>query len=363
MRDYSNISRRQTPTLSKLVLLFLLVTVSLLGVFVLYVYFKVNTPVSKTSEAVPFRIEAGESFTGITRSLADQGIIDSSFAVRVYALIKNLDTQIKSGEFLLDKGSTPKEIIYQLTEGKGLAEEVKLTFREGGTLFDYAEVLESRDVLEAKILIDYKITEALVAEHPFLTSDSVGKSLEGFLFPDTYIFGKESSLNDVLDKFLSNFENKITAQLSEDISKSEYSLFDIVTLASIIEGEVGRNTEKISDDDIVKMQQERRLVSGVFHNRLRDNHALQSDATLSYITGVKKARASYADTKIDNPYNTYQVTGLPPGPIGNPSLDSIMAAMYPQDTDYYYFLSKPSGEAVFSKTLDEHNRNKSLYLQ
>ena len=163
---------------------------------------------------------------------------------------------------------------------------------------------------------------------------------------------------------LDNFENKLSDEMAFEIEKRKLSLKNVVILASIIEKEVGRNSATaLTEADLETMEQERRLVASVFYNRLGKNVALQSDATVNYISGKNSRFTTESDRAVDSPYNTYKYPGLPPGPIGNPGLDSIMAAVYPADSDYMYFLNKANGEAVFAKTLEEHNSNRAKYLQ
>jgi UPF0755 protein len=173
--------------------------------------------------------------------------------------------------------------------------------------------------------------------------------MEGYLFPDTYFIEKDDTAEIMLEKFLNNFSRHISSEDLEQIEKTGRNIFEIVTMASIIEREVQ------TDED-------RRIVSGIFWKRIADGHPLQSCATLAYFLGIDKPQFSYEDTQIESPYNTYLNVGLPPGPIANPGEASIKAAIYPQENDYYYFLSDmSSGEIIYSKTLEEHNANKIKY--
>ena len=170
------------------------------------------------------------------------------------------------------------------------------------------------------------------------------------MFPDTYRIYIDADLDDIIRKMLGNFDGKLTAKMREDISKQGKTIYEIVTMASLIEKEV--RTEK-----------DMKIVSGIFWNRIKNGQALQSCASLAYILGVNKAQYTTEDTKIISPYNTYQNPGLPPGPISNPGIQAIKAAIYPTDTDYNYFLTNPAnGETIFSKTFNEHIKNKNKYL-
>jgi UPF0755 protein len=188
-------------------------------------------------------------------------------------------------------------------------------------------------------------------------------TLEGYIFPDTYFVAKSASANNVIQKALDNLSAKLTPQMRTDISAQHKTIYQILTMASIVEREVGRNTTRLTDTDLAQLDTERKLVAGIFYKRLALGIPLQSDATVTYITKKKDPSATIADTQIDSPYNTYKNKGLPPGPISEPSLSSIEAAIYPQSSDYLYFLSAPDGTAIFAKTLQEQDANKTKYLK
>jgi len=192
-------------------------------------------------------------------------------------------------------------------------------------------------------------SQELKNKYTFLTEIPQGKSLEGYLFPDTYYFAKDATTQDILEKMLKNFNIKMTDALLDEISKQKKTLYDVITMASIIEGEVQ------TDED-------RKIVSGLFWNRLKIGQAFGSDATLEYVLGGNKRQHSLAETKTDSPYNTYLYKGLPPGPVSNPGISAIRAAIYPIETEYNYFLSDPkTGKTIFSKTFEEHVVNKGKY--
>ncbi len=248
------------------------------------------------------------------------------------------------------------------------AAETQVTIIEGWTTIDIAEKLEDSGMFPKQKFLDavknFNYTNYPIVDKPSKTT------LEGYLFPDTYRFEKDATPDQVIEKLLENFtkrmssigvtlnDTEFTIAGYENLKpiggdgKSGMSLYDILTLASIIELESG-------DSSNMSLADERSLISGVFYNRLSIGQALESDATVNYITGKNDPGVSGADTQINSPYNTYRYAGLPPGPISNPSLGSIQAALHPKKSDYYYFLHKqPSGEVVFSKTFAEHVKNK-----
>jgi UPF0755 protein len=202
------------------------------------------------------------------------------------------------------------------------------------------------------------------AQFDFKYNDVVkGFNYEGFLFPDTYRLGRDEGADVLVQKMLKNFESKFTDKMFADMQASGKNMKDVIILASIIEKEIGRNKPSITDEDLVTMQKERELAASVFYNRLNIGMALESDATVNYVVGKTGGVPTLADVRTKSAYNTYLQRGLPPGPISNPGIGSIMAAIYPAQSDYLYFINKADGEAVFAKTLAEHNANIAKYLR
>jgi UPF0755 protein len=173
---------------------------------------------------------------------------------------------------------------------------------------------------------------------------------EGYLFPDTYYVFADAKIEDLIQKIQENFDRRLSQELRAEIKHQGKTLDDVLKVASIIEAEVPHS-------------QDRPIISDIIWKRLRVGMALQSDATLNYATGGKHTTLTAEELKIDSPYNSYKYKGLPPTPIGNPGLSAIRAAIYPQKTDYWYWLSTPAGETIFSRNLAEHNRAKAKYLQ
>jgi len=182
-------------------------------------------------------------------------------------------------------------------------------------------------------------------------------SLEGYLFPDTYRIFASSTPEELISRMLDNFDLKLTPEMEAEIDRQGQSLSEIISLASIIEKEAPISSAEGGDKDA-------KLVSGVFWNRLEIGQALQSDATLSYLFDDNKPQHSGAELEVDSLYNSYKYPGLPPGPIGNPGLVAIKAAIDPTKTDYFYFLTPTdSREVIYSRTYAEHLQNKYKYLQ
>ena len=235
-------------------------------------------------------------------------------------------------------------------------ELVSVTFIEGWTNEQVAEQLEKKGLFSKQ--------EFLTALNNFdesqfpLVSRPGNKTLEGYLFPDTYEFYKDSTPDEVIKKMLTVFSQRL-AKLGVTDPNQQFnglSLFEIITLASIIEKESGGQGTATGT---MSLAEERDLIASVFYNRLEIGQALQSDATVNYVTGKDTPAVSAADLQINSAYNTYKYPGLPPGPISNPSQDSIRAAIHPAQSDYIYFLHKqPSGAVYFSRTYEEHVQRK-----
>lgn len=231
-------------------------------------------------------------------------------------------------------------------------EETKATVIEGWDVDQIAEYYEKQDLFSQKDFI--KATQEFDSSaYPLITRPN-SKSLEGYLFPDTYRFTKNSTPEEVITKMLENFSARVATLGIEDPTEKHngLSLYEIIILASIIEKESGGEGATTGE---LSLQEERNLVASVFYNRMAIGQGLESDATVNYVTGKSTPGVSLKDLEVDSPYNTYKYAGLPPGPICNPSLGSIKAALQPAKSDYFYFLHKqPSGQVDFSRTFQEH---------
>lgn len=248
--------------------------------------------------------------------------------------------------------------------------EYSIRIPEGRTIRDISQYLEgegrfqSEEILEVAGFpqVDYRQEKDLPlpydfsSEYSFLKDKPEYYGLEGYLFPDTYRLYASSTATDVLRRLLDNFDRKLTPELRAAIISQKRNIHEVVTLASIIEKEAPINYA-VGDN------QDARIIAGIFLNRLEIGQALQADATLSYIFSDNKPAHSGAELEVDSPYNTYKYRGLPPGPICNPGILAIEAAIYPLTTDYYYFLTTEDGRVVYARTYEEHLRNKNRYLR
>lgn len=247
------------------------------------------------------------------------------------------------------KKSAPK-IIYK--------SENTIKILEGWTNRDIADYFESLGKWQAgdvlAVIDSPNSTRYFSQQFSFLEGADKTKGLEGYLFPDTYRVYASSTVMETAGKMLDNFDHKLTVQMRRDIKDRGRTISEIVIMASIIEKESPFNGQDNKDA---------KVVSGIFWNRLNNNQALQSDATLSYIFKDNKPSHNKAEANNSSPYNTYKYRGLPPGPICNPGLLAIEAAIYPIETNYNYFLTAPGGHIYYAKTYNEHLQNKYKYLK
>jgi len=309
-----------------------------------------------------FLVEEGQNLFQIGENLEREGLIKNRFLFNFYVFIRSAQRRLQAGEYLLSPKMSILEIGEKIVSGEVVKEEI--TIIEGWNLRDIGWYFENKGMFQAEELfelvgfplIDYSITKDLPfpndfsSEFDFLGDKPKNVSLEGYLFPDTYQIERGESIEKIVGKTLENFDKKLTPDLRKEIEDQEKTIFEIISMASLLEKEV-------------KSLEEKKLVSEILWKRLNNNIPLQVDATITYITGGKTVKISKEETRIDSPYNTYKYRGLPLGPICNPGLESILASIYPEDNKYLYYLSTPTGETIFSRTLEEHNIAKAKYLK
>ena len=297
----------------------LIVAVILIGGFLIYqgIYYPIEPG---SDETVIFLVKKGEGAKEISINLKEQGLIRYSSLFRIYTLIEDKAEELKAGEYELSFSMNVPEIVNKLASGDRIKKMI--TIIEGWTVKDIANYLEVEE----------------------LDSD-----LEGYLFPDTYEISPEDGIEEIIEKMLANFDKKLTLELREEIASQEKTTHEIVIMASLIEKEV-------------RTFEDKKIVSGILWKRIESNMPLQVDATITYITGKKSTEILQEELEIDSPYNTYKYKGLPFGPICNPGMESILAAIYPESSEYWFYLSTLEGETIFSKTLKEHSEARAKYL-
>jgi UPF0755 protein len=291
----------------------------------------------------------GASSRTVARLLKQNGVIRSALAFEVYAR-RHARRRLQAGEYFFDHAISGHDVFWQIADGR--IYEQPFTVREGETIFDIAHDLEVQKLMTADEFL-------AAAQNPDLIRDIAprAKTLEGFLFPATYLMPRHPTPTDVtaemVRKFREEWQHIAPAESKHDTTGLEHGrpVVSVVTLASLVE----RETPK---------PEERPLVAGAFENRLRKRIPLQCDPTVIYAlqgAGHYNGTLTGADLHFESPYNTYAHPGLPPGPIGNPGEASLRAALEPAQTDYLYFVANTQGGHFFAATLAEHNRNVTKY--
>ncbi len=314
----------------------------------LYFYFNQVRPVEKGFELKKIVIEKGEGVQEIAEKLEDEGLVRNSKFFEIFAFLKNVRSKFWPGEYYLSPNMSLKELIQILTS-QHLSEERTITIIEGWTTQEIADYLARENIVSRDDFFT-GLREFNDENYEFLHDNPEGAGLEGYLFPDTYRVYKETTARVIIEKMLKNFGQKLDASLRAKIKNQNRTIFETLTMASLVEKEAASDLE-------------RRVIADIFWRRLANDIPLQSCASVNYILGTSKHQLSYEETRTVSAYNTYLNRGLPPGPINNPGLNAIQAAIEPVSTDYWYFLAGPQGETIFSRTIDEHNKNKAEYLK
>lgn len=325
--------------MNKLILFFIIIIFFFILIYPIYAPYQIES--EKT-----ILIQKGEGLFDIANHLQKEGVIKNKFHFIFYTLISGSRNKLKAGEYRFDSRLSMNKVVSILVLGTKI-KEIKITIPEGFNIIQIEDIFKERGFnisLKNKKIKDFKKDFSFLSDAP---SDSL---LEGYLFPDTYIFSINETENSIIRKFLINFGNKLTDDLKNEIKKQNKTIFDIIIIASLIEKEV-------------KDENDRYIVSGILWKRLKNNIPLQVDATISYITGKKTTKINLEELKINSPFNTYLYKGLPKGPISNPGILSIKAAIFPKETDYWFYLTTPEDKVIYSKTFEEHKKAKSTYLK
>ncbi|MFA6446476.1 MAG: endolytic transglycosylase MltG [Candidatus Paceibacterota bacterium] len=301
----------------------------IVSILVILFFFAWNTP-SQFKKDTIFSVPTGSGLTEIANNLKEDHVIRSAFWYKVFSVIYG--NNLIAGDYLLDSYQTVFGIVGRLNRGEYRLKPIKVTIPEGLTIREISLLLQKQlHRFDARHFIE-------------LTKDK-----EGYLFPDTYFFLPNQNPEIVMKMMTDTFNKKLTP-IAEDISKFKKSLNDVITMASILEEE-GKSTR------------DRQIIAGILWKRIAKGMPLQVDAPFRYSIGKDSYTLTKDDLRIDNPYNTYTRKGLPPTPITNPGLDSILAAVHPITTSYYFFLSERDGTTHYATTYNEHLENKVMYLR
>jgi UPF0755 protein len=277
---------------------------------------------------------------GIARRLTEAGVVVDPYTFRLAARLSGSERRLQAGEYRFADPATPGEIVARLARGD-VAKQT-LTIPEGLTIREMSAIFASTGLGTAEAFVAAASDGSLVAE-----LDPDARTLEGYLFPDTYSLSRRATADVAVRAMLASFEHAFDGGLRADATAAGLSPREAVTLASLVEKETAAADE-------------RPIVAAVYHNRLRAKMPLQCDPTVIYAlmrAGRWHGNITKADLQIDSPYNTYRYAGLPPGPIASPGRASLDAAIHPADVPYLYFVSRNDGTHAFATTLAEHSRN------
>lgn len=344
--------------MKKFILLAVLIILVVVG-------WSVFAPPSGDSTEKNFVIAKGEGVNEISQHLEEQNFIKNKFVFETYVWIEKVRGKFQAGEHKLRQNMRIWEVVSALTSA-GETNERDIKILEGWNNQEIGNYLESEGVVGKVVFLGVIANyESGLNRYDFLLDRPKGaaSTIEGYLFPDTYRIYKEipSEFLDegkdknyvmaehIIKKMLENFDQKLTPDLRAEIVRQKKTIFEIVTMASIIEKEA-------RGDDMA-------MVADIFWRRIGEKIPLQSDATVNYATGKYETQPSAEDLEVDSPYNTYKYRGLPAGPIGNPGLEAIRAAIYPKANNYWYFLHTKDGQTIYSRNFEEHKANKLKYLQ
>jgi UPF0755 protein len=324
----------------------IIVAVVLAGFF--YFRFQVYHSQGDFLENKIFKIEKGEGNEEIAKNLKEKGLISQKIYFFYYVKLKGVAGKIMPGEYQLSGKMTIPEIVRVITDSE--EKFVKITFPEGFTAELMSKRLTANNLPGDEFLEIVKNPGDFKKRYSYLTDEKV-KTLEGYLFPDTYFFKKDTLAKDIIGRMLDTFDQKLNEKMRTKILEDKKNITEIVIMASIVEREV-------------QTAKDMKTVAGIFWKRIAIGQRLQSDAPLSYILNDKKDSHSGKELEFDSPYNTYKYAGLPPGPIGNPGENALEATIYPEDSAFYFFLTTKVDDkkkVIYSKTFEEHVANKRKY--
>jgi len=320
-----------------------------------FLYTEIYSDVPQEVESISFTIEKGESVKNIAEKLEEKQIIRNAWLFRKYVAIKGMDKDINFGEFTINGPLTIKNVASALTETT--LSEMTITILPGWDLRDIGNYLEMEGIEQREGLHEVTGFPAVLPTKsksyniPLLKYKPKNVSLEGYLAPETYRVYTDATVEDIVEKLIMQRDSQFTDKMYKDIKKADRTVHEVLIIASLLEREV-------------KHDKDRAKVADLFWRRYDEGWGLQADSTVHYVIGKKGDVFTTAEDRASsNQWNTYKHAGLPPGPISNPSIESIMGAIYPDSNKYWYFLTTKEGDVKFGKTLDEHNANVLKYIR
>ena len=286
---------------------------------------------------VYFTVRPGMSVREIGKELHERGIIDSETKFWWMAKLNGFENKVKSGTFALHTGMSPRDALETLVYGNTVT--IRFTIPEGFSVCDIARRLEEEGLVKAD---DFMKRAETYRPYPYVEEhEDVRYAVEGFLFPDTYEINGEINEARIMEMMAENFDRRLTRDMRERAKGMDLSIYELVTLASLVEKEAYH-------------EEDRPIIAQIFLKRLRLGMPLQADPTVQYLLDAPKEDLLYKDTEIASPYNTYQNVGLPPGPIASPGTASLDAVLHPADTNYLYFVADRNGNNYYATNYADH---------
>lgn len=304
----------------------------------------INNPISADKD-INIEVQEGDTFYGILNSLNDDNLIRGVPFIKTYIMINGIEVEVKPGTYNIEKDITLKELVEKLNEDP--MDYITFTVPEGYTIEEIAKKLDDENIITKEEFINAVENFNL----PSYVKEDINKkyNLEGYLFPDTYNLREEYTAEDIIRIMLDRFELALSTAIEETgVEINDDDVERIITIASMIEKEA-------------VLDEERKIISSVIQNRIAIDMILQIDATVIYAIGEHVNTVLYKHLEVDSPYNTYMYYGLPVGPISNPGLKSIIAAIEPEDTDYLFYVLKDDNSHYFTENYDDFiNKQKEL---
>ncbi len=313
-------------------------------------------PAGKAGPLVPFRITPGEGVHQVSDNLYAQHLVRSQFWFETWVWLTGTEGKFQAGEYYLPPQVNTINLVRLLTGAAEPTNEVTLTLIEGWRFTQMADYLKGEQFTGSSAFRELVATPKRftpLLQHSGVTTLQPGlapPTLEGYLFPDTYRLFRTATAEDLVLKMLMTFVQRFDPTWGTELGRRGITLSQAVTMASIVEREV-------------KTDEDRAMVADIFWRRLKAGQGLEADSTINYITGKADPAVSAKDLNTTSPYNTYRYRGLPPGPISNPGVSALKATVYPKPNPYWYFLTTPGGEVIYSKTFAEHLRAKQRYIR
>ncbi|MED1438666.1 endolytic transglycosylase MltG [Aeribacillus composti] len=358
LQEKLHIAKIVRKTVLTVLIAFVVLFAGVIGGGYLYVRSALKPVDPDNKEPVKVQIPIGSSVSQIASILEKNDIIKSAIVFKYYVKFKN-ESGFQAGNYQFNQSMTIQEIVERLKKGELMGEAaIKLTIPEGLQLSEIADIIAKHTPYSKKEIMNQLTNQQFIKQmqkkYPNTITDDIfnGRikyALEGYLYPATYSFYEESPpLAEIIETMIKKTDEMLVPYRNK-MKELSLSTHQFLTLASLVEEEA---TEKA----------DREKIASVFYNRLEKNMPLQTDPTVLYSLGKHKERVYYKDLEVNSPYNTYKHKGLPPGPIANAGKQSLDAVANPADTNYFYFLATKEGEVIFTKTLDEHNKEKAKHI-